>query len=109
MAVARCTVERFMRRLGLAGVRRGKRVRTTTPDTSAPCPLDRVNRQFRADRPNQRWVFGLLVCLNLTGRALRGLRRRRVCPTYHGLACQHHYDHGLRARRTGASILRPTT
>lgn len=56
IAVARCTVERLMRRLGLEGVRRGKSVRTTVPDTSAPCPLDRVNRQFQADRPNQLWV-----------------------------------------------------
>ena len=56
IAVARCTVERLMRRLGLKGVRRGKTVRTTTPDTSAPCPLDRVNRQFNANRPNQLWV-----------------------------------------------------
>jgi transposase InsO family protein len=56
LRVARCTVERLMRQLGLAGVRRGKRIRTTTPDTSAPCPLDRVNRQFKADRPNELWV-----------------------------------------------------
>lgn len=56
MAVARCTVERLMRRLGLQGVRRGKVVRTTIPDGKAPCPLDRVNRQFKADRPNQLWV-----------------------------------------------------
>ena len=56
IAVARCTVERLMRRLGLEGIRRGKSVRTTTPYTSAPCPLDRVNREFQADRPNQLWV-----------------------------------------------------
>ncbi|NYT44637.1 IS3 family transposase [Alcaligenaceae bacterium] len=55
-AVARCTVERLMRRLGIQGARRGKSVRTTVPDTSAPCPLDHVNRQFKADRPNQLWV-----------------------------------------------------
>lgn len=54
--VARCTVERLMKCLGLAGVRRGKVVRTTLPDKAVPCPLDRVNRQFRADRPNQLWV-----------------------------------------------------
>ena len=54
--VARCTVERLMRRLGLRGVVRGKVVRTTIPDLKAPCPLDRVNREFRADRPNQLWV-----------------------------------------------------
>ena len=56
VAVARCTVERLMRQLGLQGVRRGKAVRTTIPDPKAPCPLDRVNRQFRAERPNQLWV-----------------------------------------------------
>ena len=56
IVVARCTVERLMQRMGLEGARRGKRVRTTVADPSAPCPLDRVNRQFRADHPNQLWV-----------------------------------------------------
>jgi putative transposase len=56
ITVARCTVERLMRRLGLRGVVRGKVVRTTVSDNRAACPLDRVNRQFRADRPNQLWV-----------------------------------------------------
>ena len=56
IVVARCTVERLMRRLGLQGVRRGKVVRTTISDMRAPCPLDRVNRQFKAERPNQLWV-----------------------------------------------------
>jgi len=56
VAIARCTVERLMKRLGLQGVRRGKVVRTTISDTKAPCPLDRVNRQFKAERPNQLWV-----------------------------------------------------
>ncbi len=54
--VARCTVERLMRQRGLAGARRGKKLRTTTPDLSAPCPLDRVNRPFHAQRPNELWV-----------------------------------------------------
>lgn len=53
---ARCTVERLMRRLGLQGVIRGRVVRTTFSDKAAPSPLDRVNRHFRADRPNQLWV-----------------------------------------------------
>jgi putative transposase len=52
VAVARCTVERLMKRLGLQGVRRGKVVRTTVPDKTAICPQDRANRQFKADRPN---------------------------------------------------------
>ena len=53
VAVARCTVERLMRQRGLQDVRRGKAVRTTAPDPNAPCPLDRVNRQFRSERPDQ--------------------------------------------------------
>jgi putative transposase len=54
--VARCTVERLMRRLGLKGARRGRSVKTTVGDWGAPCPQDRVNRQFTADRPNALWV-----------------------------------------------------
>ena len=53
---ARCTVERLMRRLGLRGVMRGKVVRTTIRDCKARCPLDKVSRQFGAERPNQLWV-----------------------------------------------------
>lgn len=56
ISVARCTVERLMRQEGLQGVRRGKKLRTTVPDPKASCPLDRVNRQFQAERPNQLWV-----------------------------------------------------
>jgi len=56
IVVARCTVERLMRRLGLRGVMRGKVIRTTISDAKARCPLDGVNRVFKADRPNQLWV-----------------------------------------------------
>lgn len=55
-AVARCTVERLMRELGLEGVIRGKPVRTTISDKAAPCPLDHVNRQFHAPAPNRLWL-----------------------------------------------------
>ena len=55
-AVARCTVERLMRRLGLRGVVRGKVIKTTVSDKALPCPRDKVNRQFRAERPNALWV-----------------------------------------------------
>jgi len=54
--LARGTVERFMKRLELQGTRRGKVVRTTVSDKAVECPLDNVNRQFKADRPNQLWV-----------------------------------------------------
>jgi putative transposase len=56
ITVARCTVERLMQQLGLQGARRGKKIRTTISDSKAPCPLDRVNRVFKAERPNQLWV-----------------------------------------------------
>jgi len=55
-AVARCTVARLMRTMGLQGVVRGKTVRTTISNAAAPCPLDRVNRQFKAPHPNALWV-----------------------------------------------------
>jgi len=54
--VARCTVARLMKKMALQGVIRGRRVRTTVADTAAPCPLDHVNRQFKAPRPNVLWV-----------------------------------------------------
>ena len=56
IGAARCTVARPMARMGLQGIVRGKTVRTTISDKAAPCPLDRVNRQFRAPRPNALWV-----------------------------------------------------
>jgi putative transposase len=55
-AVARCTVERLMREMGLQGVIRGKPVRTTVSDKAAPCPLDQVNRLFHAPAPNRLWL-----------------------------------------------------
>jgi transposase InsO family protein len=54
--VARCTIARLMKAMGLAGVIRGKPHRTTFSDKAAPCPLDRVNRHFKAPRPNVLWV-----------------------------------------------------
>ena len=57
--VARCTVERLMRDLGISGVTRGKKFKTTIPDDAADRPFDLVNRQFVADQPNQLWVADL--------------------------------------------------
>ncbi len=54
--VARCTVARLMKKLGLQGIIRGKPHRTTFSDKEAPCPLDRVNRDFTAPAPNRLWV-----------------------------------------------------
>ncbi len=54
--VARCTVARLMKDMGIQGIVRGKPHRTTIPDKKAPCPLDKVNRQFRGPAPNMLWV-----------------------------------------------------
>jgi hypothetical protein len=56
VCAARCTVVRLMRQMGLQGAVRGREVRTTVSNPAAPCPLDRVNRQFRAPRPNALWL-----------------------------------------------------
>jgi transposase InsO family protein len=65
--VARCTVERLMRAMGLEGVIRGKPGRTTISDKAAPCPLDHVNRQFRVDRPNVLWLSDFTYVSTWTG------------------------------------------
>lgn len=65
--VARCTVERLMGRLGLQGVVRGRRCRTTIPAEPAERPLDRVQRQFTATRPNQLWVADLTYVATWVG------------------------------------------
>jgi transposase InsO family protein len=56
VSVARCTVARLMRQMGLQGIVRGRSVRTTISDKAAPCPLDRVSRDFNAPAPNRLWV-----------------------------------------------------
>jgi len=65
--VARCTVERLMRILGLNGVRRGAFKVTTTPDTNVPRPADLVERDFRASRPNQLWVADITFVATWSG------------------------------------------
>ena len=57
--VARCTVERLMGSMGLRGVVRGRKCKTTIPDGLADCPRDLVKRRFQAERPNQLWVADL--------------------------------------------------
>ena len=66
-SVARCTVERLMRRQGLHGVRRGKVARTTISNSKAVCPQDKVNRQFQAERPNQLRVSDFTYVLTWQG------------------------------------------
>jgi transposase InsO family protein len=65
---ARCTVERLMRQMGLHGVVRGRRYKTTTiVDEAAHRPADLVQRNFTADRPNQLWVADLTYVATWAG------------------------------------------
>lgn len=65
--VARCTVARLMNALGLKGVRRGRRCRTTLPAETESIPADLVNRQFVATRPNQLWVADITYVATWSG------------------------------------------
>jgi len=65
--VARCTVERLMKCLGIEGARRGRSCRTTIPDNAAERPADLVQRQFVADRPNQLWVADITYVATWSG------------------------------------------
>ncbi|MCX5355826.1 IS3 family transposase [Streptomyces mirabilis] len=65
--VARCTVERLMRELGIEGVIRGQRRRTTVPEPSAPRPPDLVDRNFTASRPDQLWVADMTYVRTWSG------------------------------------------
>lgn len=65
--VARCTVERLMRVMGIQGVRRGKAHKTTIPDEQQDKPLDLVNRQFTAEQPNQLWVADITYVATWSG------------------------------------------
>ena len=67
IAVARCTVERLMGELGIAGVVRGKPRRTTWADGSVPRPADLVDRQFAAARPNRLWVADITYLRTWSG------------------------------------------
>ena len=67
IAVARCTVVRLMKAMGLQGAVRGKPVRTTISDKAVPCPLDRVNRQFQVPRPNALWVSDFTYVVTWAG------------------------------------------
>ena len=76
--IARCTVERLMRDLGLQGVIRGKPFKTTVSDKTAPCPLDQVNRQFHAPAPNMLWVSDFTYVATCVNRRSIGTPYRRA-------------------------------
>ncbi len=67
ITVARCTVERLMKVQGLQGIKRGRRCKTTIADDLAAKPLDLVNRQFVAEKPNQLWVADITYVATWSG------------------------------------------
>jgi len=91
-----------MQAMGLQGVIRGKPVRTTISDKSAPCPLDHVNRQFRAPRPNVLWVSDFTYVATWTGFVYVAFVIDAYARRIVGLAGQPDGSCRLRARRTGA-------
>ena len=123
IAAPRCQVARLMKRMGLAGAVRGRTVKTTQSDRSARCPLDRLNRQFRAPASEcpvgvgfhlRRHLAGLCLCRPSGGAATgcfadgspRGDCHRRVCPAHRRLARVALGPHRLRVRCAGTGLMR---
>ena len=92
---ARCTVERLMKDGNTRCCARSK-ADHHQPDTSQPCPDDKVNRDFTAACQTSSGSV-IYLCLKLAGYGLRGFRYRRLRSLYCGLACVHFHDDRLRA------------
>ena len=112
--VARCTVARLMKDLGLKGVIRGKPLRTTVPDKAAPCPLDRVNRRFRVPAPNMLWVSDFTYVVTWQGFVhvafvIDAFARRivgwRVSRTAHAGFALDALEQAVHQRRPGAGLV----
>jgi putative transposase len=86
VAVARCSVERLMRSLGLQGAVRGGKRRTTISRDQTEYPADLVKRQFAAVRPNQLWVSDFTDVATWAPVRLRSFRHRRVFSPHHRVA-----------------------
>ena len=105
--VARCTVARLMRQMGLQGAVRGKPVKTTISNPATPCPADHVNRQFRRAAAQSSLGVGLYLCLHVVRLRLCGVRDRHLRPTDRRMAGLPHRPYGLCPGRPGAGPPRP--
>ena len=112
--VARCTIERLMKEMGLEGAIRGKKVRTTVPDTAQPCPLDKVNRQFRVPAPDMLWVSDFTYVATWQGFVyvafvIDAFARRivgwRVCRTAHAGFVLDALEQAVHQRRPGMGLV----
>ena len=102
MEVARCTVERLMRQLGLRGVVRGQRTFTTISDPRQNRVLDLVKRNFTATRPNQLWVADFTYVATWPG-CIHCVRHRR--PQHRRVAGIEVDENRAGTGRTGASTV----
>ena len=111
IAAPRCQVARLMKRMGLAGAVRGRSVKTTISNPAAPCPLDRVNRQFRAAAPNVLWVSDFTYVATWQGFAyvafVIDVFARRIVGAHRRLARVALGARGLRAGCAGTGAVRP--
>src|SRR3954449_4548605 len=111
IAIARCTTARLMKQMGIYGAIRGKTVKTTISNKAAPCPRDKVNRQFQAPRPNALWlsdftyvatwqgfVSAASSSTSLPGGSSAGGRRDRPKPASFSMLSNRHSMTGVRFR-----------
>ena len=104
--VARCTVSRLMRDMGLQGIIRGKSVKTTVSDKAAPCPVGSRQPPVQGAKAECPLALRLHLCRDLDRLRLRCLRHRCLCPQDRGLAGLAHSACRLRARCAGAGTAR---
>ena len=103
--VARCTVERLIRHLGLSGAVRGKKVRTSVRDDGHERASDLLHRDFTAPAPNRRWVADFTCVATWDGTVY--VRRGPVLPRDRGLVGGGQQAHSVRARRPGDGTVAP--
>ena len=112
--VARCTVARLMNDMGLEGIIRGKKARTTIPDKALPCPLDKVNRQFRVPAPDMLWVSDFTYVATwqdfvYVAFVIDAFARRivgwRVSRTAHAGFVLDALEHAVQQRRPGSGLV----
>jgi putative transposase len=99
ITVARCTVEQLMEALGIAGVVRGRRRRTTIADPANPAPPDLLQRDFTAPAPNTRWVTDFTEVSTYAGTVYAAFIIDCYSPLHRRVAAGRPHAHRPAARR----------
>ena len=105
--VARCTVTRLMRQMGLRGAVRGKPVKTTISNPATQCPADHVNRAVQGAAAQSSLGLGFYLCLHMVRLRLCGVRDRHLRQTDRRMASLPHRPYRLCSGRPGAGPPRP--